>query len=174
MRSYSGDAIDHVKPKALTSRHAHAKVHGRVAYGLGSLQQNSPCEACHDHRLWTSPPPVRCKTNQNCRLWTSLFCLLFCQAPGKIQRACPNKPYLGDPLAFGRCKRDQFINFGQLSAPNHKSQIASDFKSRSPNRKNILQIAVKNASNRSSNRAICDLKPFSNRSRIAAPSPSNR
>ena len=48
--------------------------------------------------------------------------------------------------------------------PNHKSQIASDFKSRSPNRKNIPQIAAKNASNRSSSQAICDLKPFSNRS----------
>ena len=47
---------------------------------------------------------------------------------------------------------------GELSAPNHKSQIASDFKSRSSNRKNIPQIAVKNASNRSSNRVICDLK----------------
>ena len=38
-----------------------------------------------------------------------------------------------------------------------KSQIASDFKSRSPNRKNIPQIAVKNASNRNSNRVICGL-----------------
>ena len=61
-----------------------------------------------------------------------------------------------------------------LSAPNHKSQRASDFKSRSPNRKNIPRIAVKSASNRNSNRAICDLKPLSNRSRIATPSPSNR
>ena len=34
-----------------------------------------------------------------------------------------------------------------LSAPNHKSLIASDFKLRSPNRKNIPQIAVRNASN---------------------------
>ena len=34
--------------------------------------------------------------------------------------------------------------------PNHKLQIASDFKSRSPNRKSIPQITVKNASNRRS------------------------
>ena len=56
-----------------------------------------------------------------------------------------------------------------LSSPNHESKIASDFKPQSPNRKNIPQIAVKNASNRNSS----DLKPFSSRSRIAAPSPSN-
>ena len=51
-----------------------------------------------------------------------------------------------------------------LSAPNHKSQIASDLKSRSPNRKNFppksqsqsAQIAL-------SNRAICDLNLCSNR-----------
>ena len=30
----------------------------------------------------------------------------------------------------------------QLSAPNHKSQIACDLKSRSPNRENFPQIAV--------------------------------
>ena len=35
-----------------------------------------------------------------------------------------------------------------LSAPNHKSQIASDLKSRSPNRKNFPQIAVLGSSNR--------------------------
>ena len=35
-----------------------------------------------------------------------------------------------------------------LSAPNHKSQIASDLKSRSPNRKNFPQIAVSGGSNR--------------------------
>ena len=35
-----------------------------------------------------------------------------------------------------------------LSAPNHKSQIASDLKSRSPNRKNFPQIAVSSGSNR--------------------------
>ena len=35
-----------------------------------------------------------------------------------------------------------------LSAPNHKSQIASDLKSRSPNRKNFPQIAVSRSSNR--------------------------
>ena len=35
-----------------------------------------------------------------------------------------------------------------LSAPNHKSQIASDLKSRSPNRKNFPQIAVLGGSNR--------------------------
>ena len=35
-----------------------------------------------------------------------------------------------------------------LSAPNHKSQIASDLKSRSPNRKNFSQIAVSGSSNR--------------------------
>ena len=35
------------------------------------------------------------------------------------------------------------IYLDDLGAPNHKSQIASDFKSRRPNRKNIPQIAVK-------------------------------
>ena len=35
-----------------------------------------------------------------------------------------------------------------LSAPNHKSQIASDLKSRSPNRKSFPQIAVSGSSNR--------------------------
>ena len=35
-----------------------------------------------------------------------------------------------------------------LSAPNHKSQIASDLKSRIPNRKNFPQIAVLDSSNR--------------------------
>ena len=35
-----------------------------------------------------------------------------------------------------------------LSAPNHKSQIASDLKSRSPNRENFPQIAASNSSNR--------------------------
>ena len=35
-----------------------------------------------------------------------------------------------------------------LSAPNHKSQIASDLKSQSPNRKNFPQIAVLSSSNR--------------------------
>ena len=33
----------------------------------------------------------------------------------------------------------------ELSAPNHKSQIASDLKSRSPNRKNFPQIAAQAA-----------------------------
>ena len=36
----------------------------------------------------------------------------------------------------------------QPIAPNHKSQIASDLKSRSPNRKNFPQIAVSGSSNR--------------------------
>ena len=35
-----------------------------------------------------------------------------------------------------------------LSAPNHKSQIASDLKSQSPNRKNFPQIAALGSSNR--------------------------
>ena len=35
-----------------------------------------------------------------------------------------------------------------LSVPNHKSQIASDLKSRSPNRKNFSQIAVSSGLNR--------------------------
>ena len=39
-------------------------------------------------------------------------------------------------------------NRGALSAPNHKSQIASDLKSQSPNRKNFPQIAVSGSSNR--------------------------
>ena len=37
---------------------------------------------------------------------------------------------------------------GNLSAPNHKSQLDSEFKSRSPNRKNFPQIAVSGSSNR--------------------------
>ena len=47
-----------------------------------------------------------------------------------------------------------------LSAPNRKLQIASDFKSRRPNRKNFPQIASKDAQITLSNRAICDLRPF--------------
>ena len=39
-------------------------------------------------------------------------------------------------------------HWAHLSAPNHKSQIASDLKSRSPNRKNFPQIAVSGSSNR--------------------------
>ena len=42
-----------------------------------------------------------------------------------------------------------------LSAPNHKSQIASDLKSRSPNRKNFPEIAVSDGSNRTFK--SCDL-----------------
>ena len=37
---------------------------------------------------------------------------------------------------------------GGVSAPNHKSQIASDLKSRSPNRKNFPQIAASGSSSR--------------------------
>ena len=36
----------------------------------------------------------------------------------------------------------QKFTFPVTSAPNHKSQVASDLKSRSPNRKNFPQIAV--------------------------------
>ena len=46
--------------------------------------------------------------------------------------------------------------FSNLSAPNRKSQIASDFKSRSPNRKNVPKIAVRRASNRTfTSRDLC-------------------
>ena len=57
-----------------------------------------------------------------------------------------------------------------------KSQIAgsSDFKSRSPNREHFPQIAVKEAQIALSNRATCDLSPFSNRNKIATRTPSNR
>ena len=48
------------------------------------------------------------------------------------------------------------ISGSSLSAPDHKSQIASDLKSWSPNRKNSPQIAV-SAQIALSNRAICDL-----------------
>ena len=40
------------------------------------------------------------------------------------------------------------VDFRTLSAPNRKSQTASDFESRIPNRKNFPQIAVKRGPNR--------------------------
>ena len=50
-----------------------------------------------------------------------------------------------------------------LSAPNHKSQSASDFKSWSPNRKNSPKSLSWEAEITLSNRAICDLQLCSKR-----------
>ena len=41
-----------------------------------------------------------------------------------------------------KCVSHQAAESQPLSAPNHKSQIASDLKSQSPNRRNYPQIAV--------------------------------
>ena len=73
-----------------------------------------------------------------------------------ISREAHVDQYLGALLSGKICV--------DLSAPNHKSQIASDLKSRSPNRKNFPQIAVSAGSTRTfSSRAICDLNLCSNR-----------
>ena len=60
-----------------------------------------------------------------------------------------------EPTALKSCKKGLSCNVQtihveatHLSAPNHKSQTASDLKSRSPNRKNFPQIAVSGGSNR--------------------------
>ena len=63
---------------------------------------------------------------------------------GKIMRFCGLAARIGGWL---------------ISAPNHKSQIASDLKSRRPNRKNFPPIAASG----SSNRAICDSNLCSSR-----------
>ena len=53
-----------------------------------------------------------------------------------------------EELHWKRSSPQTHILRAALSAPNHKSQIASDLKSRSPNRKNFPQIAVSGRSNR--------------------------
>ena len=58
---------------------------------------------------------------------------------------------------------DLGVELWKLSAPNHKSQIASDFKSRSPNRKNFPKSLSRAGQIALSNRAICDLNLCSNR-----------
>ena len=75
------------------------------------------------------------------------------------------------PKSSKTIKIEIFSLLLHLGAKCSKSQIASDFKSLSPNRKNISQIAVKNASNRNSNHVICNLKAFfkSQKNRNAEP-----
>ena len=66
-----------------------------------------------------------------------------------ITNTCTNRipkiksKYSSKPRANSR----KDLDTDNLSAPNHKSQIASDLKSRSPNRKNFPQIAVSGSSN---------------------------
>ena len=75
---------------------------------------------------------------------------------GRVQRADPERA----PWKYPENTRKTPCKYPEshdLSAPNHKSQIASDLKSRSPNRKNFPQIAVSSSSNRTFNRAMCDL-----------------
>ena len=66
---------------------------------------------------------------------------------GRIHRCFPRSG--GSLCALGSLENGGiFEKTPFLSAPNHKSQIASDSKPRSPNRKNSLQIAVSARSNR--------------------------
>ena len=67
------------------------------------------------------------------------------------------------PTVLGPPCSNCAVQTNKQSAPNHKSQIASDLKSRSPNRKNFPQNAVLGSSNRTSTRAIYDLNLCSNR-----------
>ena len=67
------------------------------------------------------------------------------------------------PTVLGPPCSNCAVQTNKQSAPNHKSQVASDLKSRSPNRKKFPQIAVLGSSNHTSNRAIYDLNLCSNR-----------
>ena len=70
--------------------------------------------------------------------------------PGMSCRSadCRNVHYERGPFTGMIFAALESLNCLELSAPNHKSQIAGDLKSRSPNRKNFPQIAVSSSSNR--------------------------
>ena len=70
-----------------------------------------------------------------------------------VSGVCSGVPEESSGKVPGRLLEKLFPNRAMLQilglkAPNHKSQIASDLKSRSPNRKNFTQIAVPGRSNR--------------------------
>ena len=87
-----------------------------------------------------------------CKVCVSAGHLQESRGPPSLKSRKSQKAFLG-LLARSLEKfqrRSKALQNKDLSAPNHKSQIASDLKSRSPNRKNFFQIAVSAGSNRKS------------------------